>query len=179
MALRNTDSTYSPVTKFLHWILMIVVPIMLCVGAFMGDLPREWKGTVYNLHKLTGLTVLCIMILFVLWALINPKPKYPDSMAKWECFLACVTRYMLFAAVIIMPLSGWIMSTVANKLPHIGDLMLAMPGIPADKDLGQVSNKVHEFFGWLIFGLLVLHLLGALKHHFIDKNNILTRMVKF
>ncbi len=175
--LKNTDQQYGHVSRYLHWLLTVMVLGMLTVGILMGDLPKPFRYTIYNIHKLTGLSVLILISVFALWSLFNRKPKYPAEMKFWEKRLARTVHLSLFALIIFMPLSGWLMSTAANKLPHIGSLQFAMPDIPVSKPLSKFGKHMHEYIAWAIGILVGLHVIGALKHHFINKNNILRRML--
>src|SRR3990167_4733132 len=74
MPIFNTTDTYGSVSKFLHWIIALLVICMLAFGFFMDDIPKEYKGLVYNIHKLTGLAILLLMLLRVLWGLMNARP---------------------------------------------------------------------------------------------------------
>lgn len=178
MTLRNTPTSYGSVTKTLHWIVFILVTLLLLVGFFMDDIgDKQLSKIVYNVHKLTGLVVLCTMVIFLLWSAINPKPLYPAQMPLWEKKLARAVHFLLYLLLILMPLSGWIFTTAAGKPPHFFDFNIAMPEIPLSKPLAKAVDEMHVTIAWIILSLLVLHLLGALKHHFIDKNNILRRMM--
>ena len=95
MCLRNTETSYGSVTKFLHWIILLLVFAMLGYGSLMGYFPKPLKPLVYNIHKLTGLLVLTLVILFCLWSLINTKPIYTD-MRLWEKKLADSVRINRF-----------------------------------------------------------------------------------
>ena len=177
MACRNSSTQYGCVTKSLHWLVFILVTGLFTIGFLMGDAPNAIKGFIYNTHKLTGLTVLVLMVLFVLWSLINPKPRYPAEMPGWEKRLARIVHMLIYLLVIAMPLSGLIMSNAAGKNPHLFGIEFVLPGIPRSKPLAGFFADVHEIIAWSLVGILSLHILGALKHHFLDKNNILLRMM--
>ena len=179
MSLKNTEQQYGSLTKVFHWLVMILVIGMLIVGSLMGDIgDKTLKSQVFTLHKLTGLLVLSIGVLFLLWSLINTKPGYSNGVAPWEKKLARIVRGLLYFLLIAMPLSGWLMSSAAGYHPDFfGLFKIPLPGIPVDKALSHTAADLHEFFAWSLVALISLHALGALKHHFIDKNNILKRML--
>ena len=179
MAILNTKESYGNFTKIIHYILMFSVLGMLLVGAIMGDLPKSISGQVYVIHKLCGLAVLTLMVIFALWSLSNPKPGYPNDMPIWQQHLAKTTQALLYISLILMPISGWVMSTAAGKAPHLFGVSLPMPGIPQVRDIARTASNLHEIIAWTITGLLLLHVTGALKHYFLDKNNLLQRMLKF
>ena len=180
MSLRNTDTQYGCVTKTLHWIVMILVISMLIAGFFMGDIPsKPIKGQVYTLHKLIGLFLLCIGIVFLFWSKTGSKPKYPAEMKCWEKGLAKLIQICLFIVLIGMPLAGWTLSSAAGYYPSFFGLFeIPMPWIPKSEALKNTAGDMHYYFAWTFVVLISIHALGALKHHFIDKNDVLKRMMR-
>lgn len=178
MCLRNTKSTYGCVTKTFHWICALLIISLLTVGCLMGYIDdKPTKGMVVNVHKVIGLTTLSIGILFILWSMMSTKPKYPQAMARWEIQLATFVRFFLYGILIVMPISGWIMSTASEHIPHFFGTKLPMPWIPVSKPLSSFGKNIHNYLAWLIAIAVGLHILGALKHHFMDKNDVLKRML--
>ena len=179
MSLRNTKSSYGPMSKSLHWLIMILVLIMLLVGATMGYIPiTPLRHLVYTLHKFAGLTVLVLMIFFAIWTLFNHKPAYPSNMSPWQVWLAKAVRIGFYISIIAMPLIGWIFSTASGHPPSLfGLATLPEPGIGVSKTLASIGGTLHEIFAWIIFGLIVLHAAGVFVHHFIYRDNIVQRMI--
>lgn len=173
--LKNTRDNYGSVAKFLHWLIFILVFVMIVGGFFLDDIPDEYKGVIYNLHKLTGLTILFLMMLRVFWALCNQKPAMPASSPRWQNFAARTTHVVLYVLVIAMPLAGWIGSSAAGKGPHIGDMVLQLP-VPEDKSLKSLMFEMHELIAYLIIAFVSIHVLAALYHHFVLKDDVLRRM---
>src|SRR3990167_7054195 len=172
MLLKNTATSYGSVAKFFHWLIVILLLCMLVFGYFLDDIPKAYQGMAYNIHKLTGLTILSLMILRALWALINPKPELPATDPAWQHSGARIVHLLLYVVVIAMPLAGWIGSSAANKPPHIGDFNLLLP-VAQDKALTEASFDMHNQLAIIIIVLISLHILAALYHHFIQKDNIL------
>jgi cytochrome b561 len=176
MALFNTKSSYGSVAKFFHWTVSFFVICLLCVGFFMGDIgDKALRGNVYNVHKLIGLTVLCLMVLRTTWMLMNPKPGLDTS--KFEKFIERSVHALFYTLLLLMPLSGWMMATAAGYLPHIGSWSFAMPGIVKSDDIKELAGIIHEVVAWTLLTLVVLHVAAALKHHFINKDSVLRRML--
>lgn len=177
MALRNTSEHYGTMTKTLHWITSIGVIVMLIVGSQIDRL-RNISYAVYDIHKTLGMTLLVLMLFFVLWSAINPKPKYPDNMTALQLRLAHLVRILLYALVIAMGLLGWFFTTAGGKPPSLfGLASLPMPFVPLDKTLAKTGNFLHLWTAWALTGVIALHLLGALVHHFVKKDNVLKRML--
>jgi cytochrome b561 len=175
--LQNTAQTFGSVSKFLHWLIAFLVICMLFAGYFMGDIHNDsLKMTVINLHKLTGISILCLMLVRVLWALVNPKPVLPQGMSAFERMLELAGHFLLYGLIIAMPIAGWIGAVAGGYSPHAGSIVLNLP-VPLSKTLSHWSFKIH---GWLAISIIVmvsLHVLAALYHHFVRKDNVLLRMM--
>lgn len=174
----NERAKYSPFVKFLHWFIALLVVAMLCVGFFLDDIPDDYKGTAYMLHKSTGITILFLMIIRFIWVHASGKPKLPESMKLWEKILSRFVQYSFYLLLIAMPLSGWIMSVASEHVPvYFGLFTASLPWVSPSNTLAEFMEESHEIIAWIIIGLLVLHILGALKHHFIDKDRVLKTML--
>jgi cytochrome b561 len=176
MSIRNTNSTYGSLAKFFHWLIFALVFLMLIYGYFLDDIPKEYKPFAYNTHKLIGLSILFLMLARLCWTLINPKPQLPGTPSFWERCAERFVHYLLYIVVIAMPLSGWIGSAAAGKFPQLGGFIFTLP-IAQSKDLAHQAFEWHEFLAFSILGLVAVHVLAALYHHFIRKDNVLRRMM--
>jgi cytochrome b561 len=178
MSLKNTATSYGSTTKFFHWTVALCVIALLIVGFMMDDIQNKaLKMQVYNLHKLLGLTVLILMLSRLVWRLLNIQPGYPASVPRWEQRAARSVHDLLYLTLIIMPLSGWIMSTAAGHPPYLGSYLIKAPFISVSQSTAQFFNNLHSAFAWIIPGLISIHIAAAIKHHLIDKNNVLLRML--
>ncbi len=182
MGLKNTKDTFGSVAKSFHWLSAFLVISLLFLGFFMGDIPKStaWHKIAKNWHQLLGLFLLILVVLRSLWSLINIKPQSVGKPSKLELFLIKLTHTILYIFMFIIPVSGWIMSSAKGKLvklPTLAGYHFAMPGIPLDINLAKLAHQLHEIFAWILVVLITLHVLAALKHHFIDKDNILKRIL--
>lgn len=176
MQWKNTTNKYGVISKTFHWLIFLLVTALIVVGFFLDDVPDEYKGTVYNIHKLTGVFVFFLMLLRILWSWCNVKPALPAGMPKWQQVSARTTHYLLYLLVTAMPLVGWIGSSASRKAPHICDLTLTLP-VPEDKALSHALFDVHEVIAYMIIGLVCVHVAAALYHHFVKKDDVLRRML--
>ncbi len=174
--IKNTQTSYGSVAKFFHWTIFTLVVFMLFLGFFMDDIEKPLRGTVINIHKLIGITILCLMILRLLWALSNPKPVLPLGTPTWQHAAERITHFSLYAVLIAMPLSGWIGSVAAGYVPHFFSWSLTLP-ISQSKSLDEFSFTTHTVLAYTIIALVSLHVLAALYHHIIKKDDILLRMM--
>ncbi len=179
MSAKNTKYSYGSVTKFLHWLIFFLVLGMLLAGFFMDDIgDKAIKGQVVMMHKLIGMTILMLMIFRLFWAFMNPKPQLPNGSQRWERIAEHVGHGLLYLLLIVMPLSGWLMSSAAGKPPTFFNLFaMPMPGVVGNDTLKHLGGTLHEVFAWAIIAIVGLHILAALKHHFVEKDNILLRML--
>ncbi|MBV9575279.1 MAG: cytochrome b [Gammaproteobacteria bacterium] len=174
--LRNTSTAYGNVAKFFHWLIFVLLLVMIIYGYFLEDIPKVYKGMAINAHKLLGITILFLVLLRLIWALINPKPALPPDTKAWERALERLIHFSLYAAVIAMPLAGWVASAAGGHIPHIGDLYLNLP-IEQNKALSESAFDLHKSLAIVIIVLFCIHVLAALYHHFILKDNVLRRMM--
>jgi len=175
--LRNTADRFGSVSKFLHWVIALLVVVMLIAGYFMTDIANDaLKGQVINLHKLTGITILFLMIIRLLWALANPKPRLPKGTPWFEHWLEWAGHFTLYALIIAQPITGWVGSVAGGHIPHAGSVMLNLP-LSQNKSLAGDSFQLHDILAIAIIVVVSLHVLAALYHHFVRRDNILKRMM--
>ncbi|ASQ45976.1 cytochrome b [Legionella clemsonensis] len=169
---------YSPSFKFIHWFIALLVILMLSAGFFLEDLPEQYIGSAFMVHKSVGITILFLMIFRLIWVGYQGKLPLPDSVPVWERVFSRLVQYSLYLFLILMPLSGWIMSVAAERVPaYFGLFSISLPWIKPDKQLAHFMEEVHGVIAWILIGLIVLHIMGALKHHFYDKDNVLLTML--
>lgn len=169
--LRNTKESYGSIAKFFHWLIALLVIIMLFVGYLMDS------ATVANVHKLVGLTILVLVIARIIWVLNNERPLLPATVNKFERILSHSVQGLLYVSLLLMPLSGWAMATAFGYFPHLGAWYIPMPGIPIDHSLAEVFEDIHATTALFLIAFVCLHALGALKHHFWDKDAVLRNML--
>lgn len=174
---------YTAVAIALHWIIAFAIIGQIAVGWLMGEMPPGADYfQVVQLHKSFGITILLLSVARIVWRLMNPPPAEPP-MPKWQAMLATATHILLYVLIIAMPLTGWIMASASSDAPtRYFDLVdIRLPGIPAldagtREGLEEGFEQIHSSLAWVMIGLLVLHVGGALKHQFIDKDGLLARM---
>lgn len=176
MAIKNTTTSYGSVAKFFHWLIVVLVLGMLVFGYFLDDVPKDYQGVTYNIHKLIGLSILIVIILRALWAMANVKPLLPASLPLWQRSGARIIHLLLYVVLIAMPLAGWIGSSAGGRPPHLGDYKLFFP-VDQSKALAEAAFDTHHSLAIIIIVLISLHFLAALYHHFVRKDDVLRRML--
>ncbi|HKK06231.1 MAG TPA: cytochrome b [Gammaproteobacteria bacterium] len=164
--------------KSLHWIIASLVLAQLA----LGWLSVAWRLSPAKLdlfvwHKSVGLLVLLLVCIRVLWRLTNPIPRPPADMPLWERRAAHATHLALYAILIAMPISGWVINSTAN-IPFKVFWALPLPSIaPPDKVLEAYTKLIHLGLFGLLAALLIMHIAAALRHHLVRKDDILSRML--
>ena len=182
MAIKDPQKPYNTTAKTFHWGVGLLIIGMLCVGFFMEGMdfsPLKFK--VVTWHKSIGILILTLTVLRLLWRWVSTPPALiRETMKKWETVLALSTHYLLYTCMILMPLSGWAMVSVDdNPDPTIYGFTLPPLLTTESKFWGGFFHSLHFYLAWALIGLITLHVLGALKHHFIHKDNTLRRMLPF
>jgi cytochrome b561 len=168
---------YSTGSKIIHWTVALIMILMLSLSFFLDDVSKPNQPMAYMIHKSFGLLVLTLMILRLIWISYRGKPNLPLTVPHWQRVLARGVQYSLYFFVIIMPITGWIMSVAANHPPvFFGLFTLPLPIAP-NEDLAGIMANAHEVIAWIIISLLVLHIVGALKHYFVNKDQVLQSML--
>ena len=179
VALRSTDHTWGNVTRALHWLIALAVVGLYCVGWFMKGLPNSPdKIKVYALHKSMGLTVLALVVLRIAWRIGEAaRPANPPGMLAWQARVSTAVHLGLYTVMLGMPLSGWWFNSAANfPLRWFG--LFKVPALAgADAGAKALAGAIHFYGAWLLALLFVLHVAGALKHHFLDRDEVLRRML--
>ena len=168
---------YTPTAKSLHWLMALMIFGLLALGFYMSDLPLSPdKLQYYSWHKWAGVTVFALVWLRLAWRITHRPPALPDSLSAPMQWAAHVGHFLLYALMIAIPLSGWLMSS-AKGFQTIWFGVLPIPDlIGKDKALGDQLAQAH----WALnVGLLLLitgHAGAALWHHFVLKDDTLRRM---
>jgi cytochrome b561 len=180
MNLRNTTRSWGTLSKALHWIIVLLIVNQWVVAARADALPLGGaKLQAIALHKSLGMTILALAIVRLVWRWLNPVPSL-DGLAKgWERTLANLSHFLLYALIFAMPLTGWLMSSARN-FPVSWFGVFQFPDlIGPDKGLYELLRDLHGLAFAALAVVALMHIAGALKHHFIDKNEVLRRMLPF
>ena len=176
--MKDTESRYGPVSQAFHWLTVALFMTQFGIAIYMDSLPKspaklEW----YALHKSIGFTILVLIVLRLIWRSMNRKPLLPAGMPSWEKLLAHGVQYSLYVIMILMPLSGLVMSWSANYPVSIYGLFTLPNLVAPSETLKDAMVLAHFVIAWAIVGLLSLHVAGSLRHHFLTKDDVLRRML--
>lgn len=180
MIWKNTKERYGTVAKTFHWTIAAAIVFMLGLGLYMADLepgPRMFR--LYFVHKSTGALILFVMLARLAWKKMNTRPAPLPGHSRVEKLAASGIHIFLYAAAILMPLSGWIMSSAKGFSVSVFG-WFTLPAITGKSEgLAKAAVEVHEITAWLLIAAIALHVAGAIKHHVMDKDDTLRRMLPF
>lgn len=174
----ETTRRYDHVAMLFHWLMAAMLIAMFALGLYMTGLsfsPEKLK--LYSWHKWAGITLLALVTLRLLWRLTHRPPAMPSTMATWQRQLAHLGHLTLYVLMLAIPLSGWLMSS-AKGVPTVFFGIWALPDlVPRDKALGDALQSLHWYLNLLLAATVAGHVLAALKHHFIERDDVLRRML--
>lgn len=180
MTLRNTLQAYGSVAKGFHWIVALGVIGLLGMGLYMTRLdPSPAMFQIYALHKSIGITILALAVLRVLWRFSNPHPQSLPNHLPWEKALSRVIHFLLYVSLFVMPLSGWIMSSAKGFSVSVFGWFTLPDFVKPNDALAGLAADIHEIAAYTLIVMVGLHFAGALKHHVIDRDSTLRRMLPF
>ena len=174
----RTAPGYGGVAKSLHWFMALLLLGMLALGLYMHDLPLSPdKLELFSWHKWGGVTLFLLVLVRLAWRLAHRPPPLPLAMPPAQAFAAHAGHALLYVLMLAIPLSGWLMSS-AKGFQTVWFGILPIPDLlERDKALGALLTQVHEMLNVAFMVLLAVHIGAALKHHFIDRDDILQRML--
>lgn len=175
MQIKNSKNQFGLIAILFHWIMAILVIGMLCLGLYMTSLPAgAEKSGLYGWHKAFGVLILMLVVLRILWRVSNITPQL--AIPLLEKMIARTVHWALYGFMMAMPITGWLLSSAAGHPPSFFGVFV-LPGLMTpNPDLVPFLGNLHKWIAYGLITTIVLHTLAALKHHFIDKDNILRRM---
>lgn len=174
------DNRYTRTAITLHWAIAMLIFATFPLGVYMHDLPLSpGKLRLYSYHKWIGVTIFLLAVLRISWRGTHRPPPLPASTPRWEKLAAGTVHYLLYILIVAVPLSGWLMSS-AKGVQTVWFGVLPLPDLLAkNKELGDLLKEVHEGLNFTLLGLVLAHAGAALKHHFVERDEILARMIPF
>ncbi len=173
-------SFYSRGAMFFHWTIALLIIANLIIGFLHEGFPPAVRGLSIGLHKSTGILVIILTLGRIAWRLTHKPPPLPDTVKNWERGLAHATHWLLYALMLGLPITGWLMSSAGKrKYPLDFYGLFPVPYLPVAQNEASVHTYAdrHELLGWIALALLILHLSGAAKHYFVDRDRTVQRML--
>ena len=176
--LKNTPERFGLVSISVHWLSAVVIFGLFGVGYWMVDLSyySDWYRTAPHYHQSVGLLLLLLSLFRILWKFISPNPELIAN-SETERMAAHAGHYVLYLLLLVILFSGYLISTADGRgidvfnwftLPSLGELF---------SNQEDLAGDIHKYVAYALMGFVALHILAALKHHFINKDNTLRRML--
>ena len=172
---------YGTIAILFHWLVALLIIGAFTMGVVMTDMPgiTPTKLKYYSWHKWAGVTILALAALRLLWRLTHLPPAYPLSMPKWQKSAANALHGMLYVLMFAVPLSGYFY-TLSSGYPVVYFGVLELPVlIGPNPELKPLLKSVHYWLNMTLLASVLIHVAAALKHHFIDRDGVLRRMLPF
>ena len=169
---------YDAVAKGFHWVMAAMLIGVFGLGLYMQGLPfSPDKLKLYSWHKWAGICVLGLVALRLIWRLTHRPPAMPSDMPVWQKVAAHTAHLALYLLMFAIPVSGWLMSS-AKGVPTVLFGLWPLPDLVArDRELGDALQNLHWYLNVSLALFVVTHVLAVFKHHFLDKDDILRRML--
>lgn len=181
--MSDSVEKFSPLTIALHWVVGLTMIGLLAVGLYMEEFDAYG---LYPIHKSLGILIFLVVLVRVVWRIKNGWPVPLGDAPQWQLIVAKLVHWVLIIATVLMPISGMMMSGLGGHgLAVFGFELMATNPDPADPQkvlpindgLSSLGHSMHGLLGNVLIGAVVLHVAGALKHHLLDKDGTLRRML--
>ncbi len=168
---------YSSVSKTLHWLIAVLAFSQLAMGKFF-EVEADEDGSLFVWHTTFGLLVLALMLVRLAWRLTHTPPALPSTTPTWQRTAARAIHFIFYALLIVLPLSGWLLvSAEGDAVSFFNWFAVPALPVPGGESSEDLIEEVHEILGNVLLALAGLHVLAGLKHHFIDRDNVLRHML--
>ena len=176
----SLNAHYSRGAIALHWIIAGLIILNFALAWVSEDLPKEDRSAIIGNHKAIGIIILVLTVVRILWRFFRKAPPLVETLKAWEAALSKVVHVLRYGLMLAIPVSGWAMSSSFGKGAPVN--MFGLFGFPAlpvghDKATQGMFHEMHEITATLMLVLVIIHVGAALKHHLIDKDGTLRRMV--
>lgn len=179
MKLRNTNERYGAITKLLHWSIAMLIIGLIWLGWYMVDLTYydKWYNASLTAHRALGMLVLLLAALKIAWIVLSRPPPFVATIKPWERVAAKATHHTLYLAMLLIPVTGYIISTSEGDAIPFFDWFEIPALFSAGERLRDLAIEIHYYAAYGVAFLVLLHAGAALKHQFLDRDGTLKRML--
>jgi cytochrome b561 len=169
-------NTYTRTAKALHWLIALLIFAVFPLGLYMHDLKLSpAKLQLYSYHKWAGVIIFLLVIVRLLWRITHRPPAL--SLPRLQQIASGAVHHLLYVLMLAIPLTGWLMSSAKGYQTVLFGILPLPDLLAKDKELGHTLENVHQSLNYILLLLVAVHMAAALKHHFIDRDDVLTRML--
>lgn len=184
MARANTTTHYGSVARMFHWLTALLILTAIPLGVIANGLPFDSEAAIaqktllFSVHKTVGVTAFFVALARILWAIVQPRPAALHPERRAETFAAATVHWTLYAALVLVPLSGWLHHAATTGFAPIWwPFGQSLPFVPVDFRVAEFFAAWHWLFTKVLIAAILLHVAGALKHAVIDRDATLARMI--
>jgi cytochrome b561 len=179
MNLRNTETGYGAVARALHWWMALIMIGLIGLGLYMTELPDgDPKWRLYDLHKSLGALIFVLALARIAWRRNTPPPPMPATMNARDRIAAHAGHMLLYVAMFALPITGYLDSSLGGYHLNVFGLFDVPLLFTKNEALAEVVVSAHSIIGYGLALLVAAHVGAALKHHIVDKDTVLTRMLR-
>ncbi len=174
----SAPSRYSKTAITLHWIIAALIVTNYALFLISDGLPDAQKGPYMTPHMSIGISILGLSIIRLFWRLGHKAPALPPEITGWQAKLGRFVHVLFYVLIIAIPLTGWLMVSAYPAAPPVSYFGLFNIDLPFGKSkaLSGIGHEGHEILTYALYGVVALHIAGALKHQFADRMPFIQRM---
>ena len=178
MTAELSPARYTSTAIALHWLIALLIVASVGLGLYMVGLKLSpLKLKLYSWHKWVGVTIFLLVAARLIWRATHTPPPHPLASPRWQQTAATVNHWLLYALLVAVPICGWLMSS-AYGVPVVYLAMIHLPDlIGKNKGLADALKALHEALAFTMLALIAVHVIAALKHHLLDRDDVLHRML--
>ncbi len=191
MPRHNTATRYGSVAKTFHWLTALLILAIIPLGIIAENMAHAITSTdgapdqglinrttlLFSMHKTLGVAIFFVALARILWAIAQPHPGLLNGDNRLEAFAASTVHWLLYGSLVMIPLSGWVHhAATTGYAPIWWPFGQTLPFVPKDTALSELTSTLHYVLQWVLVGSIGLHIMGALKHHLLDRDATLRRM---
>jgi len=177
--MRDSSTRFGAVSIALHWVLALSYMGLFGIGWYMVTL--DYYDPMYTLlpdwHKSVGMLMVLVLAVHLVWRSVNAKPEGVAGLKEWEQAASISVHWMLFAGTALVLMTGYLIPTAEGAVVSIFgfiEIPALIHSLPGQED---TAGEIHKYLAYVVLGLAALHAAAAFKHHFVDKDNTLRRML--
>jgi cytochrome b561 len=178
VSIEPISGRYTGAAIAFHWLTVVLIVASVSVGLYMVELKLSpLKLKLYSWHKWVGVTIFLLVAARLIWRAWHPAPPLPAGTPQWQRAAAAVSHWLLYALLVCIPISGWLMSSAYGvTVVYFG--WIPLPDLVAkNKELAETLKLLHETLVYTMLALAALHAAAAIKHHAVDRDDVLHRML--
>jgi cytochrome b561 len=176
LVAKQGEWRYAPLAVALHWLLAALLVGQVALGFYMHSIEDDPGADAWHdLHKSIGITIFLLVLVRAVWRLAHRPAELPASVPRWEAIASSVVQWLLYAGMILLPITGFLGASYTRSGVSFFGLPLPAWRSP-NRDIAEALFEVHETIVWVMMGLVALHALAGLKHAFIDRDRVFQRM---